>query len=211
MLRTWMLAGMLMGSVARADELPEEAAPARNVVALEVGGLLQNTVGVSAERAVSERVSLRLGLRAGLMALWTHHERPSLPEGLVVSEEWRSREASVALEPGARVFFSGRAPEGFWAGPQLGLRLGWSRSVIEDSRSPQASHELHSRSLSASLGALAGYSAVLARGLTLQAAAGLALGYWRPLGERPQAGLGSAFSTQWSLQPVTQLSLGYAF
>lgn len=208
MRKAWMLMLMLTATTAVADERMESE-PAewrRHVVALDVGGLLQRTVGASMESAVSERASLRLGLRVGLEAQWTHHEFSS------GDDRWSSRNVTLALEPGARFFLTGRAPEGIWVGPQLGLLHGWSHLSIEEFRFAPPSRTLDSRSLVASGSALAGYSAVLSGGVSLQAAAGLALSYWRPLGApAPQPGVDSPSSTQWGLEPVTQLSLGYAF
>jgi hypothetical protein len=205
----WMLAGVLMATGAQAQEAQEPVR--RNVVALDVGGLLQNTVGVAAERAVLERMTVRLGLRAGLNALWTRNPLGvASTDGAVV--HLSSRDTSLALEPGARFFLTGRALEGLWVGPQLGLKLGWVRtSWSTESGGLQAGSGAGTRSLSVSGSALAGYSAIVGKGVALQAAAGLALSHSSALGESYGLGYPNNGSSQWALQPVTQLSLGYAF
>jgi hypothetical protein len=203
-----MLVGVLMATGAMAQET--EAPARRNVVALDVGGLLQNTIGVSAERALSDRVSVRLGARAGLTARWMTNTQ-TLASGLGSLGSVSSREVSLALEPGARFFLTGRAPEGFWVGPQLGLSLGWSHVSFESNEPSGGLASSGSRSLLLSGSALAGYSAVLGKGLALQAAAGLGVSQWRPLGTTGAVMGGFGGSKQWTLEPVTQLSLGYAF
>ena len=211
MKKLWMLAGVLMATSASAQEQEtEEAGQARNVVALDVAGLLQDSIGVSAERAVAQRVSARLGLRVGLNARWTRDPWAVSYTGRRV-ESLNERDLSFALEPGARLFLTGRAPEGFWMGPQVGLKLGWTRSTFELEGSSEPADFWRSRFLVASAGALAGYSAILGKSVSLQAAAGLNLSYERPLGGNDTVGPAIHGSSQWALQPLTQLSLGYAF
>ena len=214
----WMLAVLLMATGAMAQEQAVEEPVRRNGVALDVSGLLQGNVGVAAERAVASRMSVRLGVRAGWSAQWTRNpEAFWSPEGDVTS--WDTRDTSLAFEPSARIFLTEHAPEGLWVGPQLGLRLGWSHDtlVVEREGVTMPGSYPVSRSLTASGGALVGYSAVLGKGVALQAAVGLALSHVRPLGAghvaSPSLGLRPVVvgTSQWDLRPVTQLSLGYAF
>jgi hypothetical protein len=202
---------LLMATGAMAEErTPTESAP-RNIVALDLGGLLRETFGVSAERALRDRVSVRVGLRAGLSALLRFNPVDFGSSDTPVTS-WNRGDLSLELEPGARFFLTGRAPEGFWVGPQLGLKLGWIHSRTELADPNYTTYGFNNRTLAVSGSALAGYSAVLSKGITLQAAAGLGLTHLRPLGlPYVVQEFGSGFTSQWSLQPLTQLSLGYAF
>ncbi|MBF5045204.1 hypothetical protein FGE12_22560 [Aggregicoccus sp. 17bor-14] len=218
-----MLAAVLMAGGAMAEEQAPAETPRRNVVAIDVGGLLQESVSVSAERAVHERISLRLGLRTGVSALWAHVPFETASDS---SGSWNMSHRSVilAFEPGARLFLTGRALEGLWIGPQLGVGVRWSHEGSSSDLNPDYRTGAAGTSLDLSASALGGYSVVLGRRLTLQAAVGARLGYARALsGWNESVGIDpqghtvhlrtevQGHFTQWALQPVTQLALGYAF
>ena len=192
------------GASAGAAELP-----ARNtVVWFQPQVLRARMLGVGVERAVGERVALAASVRGagGLFAWpsWSNHE-PRL-----YSRHW-----GVAGEVGLHVHATGRALEGFWVGPHLEVS---TERISGDTLSfgPLGNRrgEASLRSHSVGGGARAGYTTVLAAGLSARVGLGLtarrgvssSVNFTLP-DEQPD----ESTSVAWSIAPQLTLGLGWAF
>lgn len=188
-----------------------------SVLPLGMGGAL----GLEAERAVGERISVRLGVRAGASL--------SSQESAGRGSEFQNFQ--LAATPGVRFFLTGRAPEGLWAGPNLELSRGWMNSKYDTLSSDGSTGTLSLDSTSWGVGAelMLGYTLVLSRGLTVQAGVGFGGGWSRaspaglllPIGATVPSSSTRALQVQvpaeetyvesWSFRERVSLAVGWAF
>jgi hypothetical protein len=202
---------------------PEAQAP-RTFVGLSVLPLgMGGALGLEGERAVGERVSVRLGVRAGAS---------------LGSQEFNGRgqgssfqNFQLAATPGVRFFLTGRAPEGLWAGPNLELSRGWTKSEFDMANPDGTSGTFRTNTTSWGVGAelMLGYTLVLSQGLTVQAGVGLGGGWARsspagfgPLGAiiptsdgtgalQSQAPSEDTYVDSWNFRERVSLAVGWAF
>lgn len=221
-----MLVGLMAATAGAAEveskaEAPEVAAR-ETFLGLSVlpGGFTRPGLGVEVEHALGERVSVRLGVRAG--ASWTSSD--------YAGHVSHTREFSLGAEPGVRLYLTGRAPSGLWVGGNLELQRMWStfESPLWTANGPESTLESHARMWSVGAAGLVGYSMVLREGLTVQAGVGFgaAQGWQRTqsagvvLGVAPSGDLmqlpdptvsPEARSTSWAFHERVAFAVGWAF
>lgn len=206
---------LLSSAVAHAQELsaaPSVSQGRKTVLGVSITPDQWSVVTLEGERVVSPRVSLGLGLRTGLAGR-------DGDSGLLVNGEPVDTKSSTFLLgvlPRARFFLMGDAPEGLWVSPQLEVTRKWSTyeqtwaGIFADSRI---------RTWHLGMTGLLGYTAILGRGLAVQAGVGAEL--WResyrnmdrriqlPDGEVIHEG--ESENSTWGLDERMMLSLGWAF
>lgn len=202
-----MLVGLMAATAGAAEVESKAAAPevaARDTfLGLSVlqGGF--TGLGVEAERALGERVSVRLGVRAG--ASWTSSE--SEPQ------EGHSRSFVLGADPGVRFYLTGRAPSGLWLGGNLELQRVWTHSdaPLSTGSGQVITLESNTRMWSVGGAGLVGYSMVLREGLTVQAGVGFgaAQGWVRSRSTGGLLGVVGGQSSEMQAQPVTVTSQEY--
>ncbi|XXF76160.1 DUF3575 domain-containing protein [Myxococcaceae bacterium GXIMD 01537] len=190
-----------------------------SVLPLGTGG----AVGLEAERAVGERVSVRLGVRAGA----------SLTSQGIDGQGTDYSSFQIAATPGVRFFLTGRAPEGLWVGPNLELSRGWMNTTskwVNTISGESATQSSDSTRWGVGGELMLGYTLVLSRGLTAQAGVGFGGGWssiesegfvFPPIGATvPTSGV-RALQTQlpvetqhvesWNFRERVSLAVGWAF
>jgi hypothetical protein len=221
-----MMVGVLLLSASHAlaeDEVveAEERPAARTVLTTDVLGMLRGTLQLEGEHAVTNWLSVRLGVgfsfhvtRSDALAFGViaPFQSPLFTES--VSQGW-----GVNAEPGLRFFLSGTAPEGLWVGPHLGLSM--FRTGFENLSGEQQVSVSDGRTVTLYGDLLVGYTLLLPKGFTLQAAVGVRTGQststtWTRALTLPDGELvplpGTPFrSTQWNTQPATRLAFGWTF
>ncbi len=214
---TSMVAGPALG--AQSHEAKGQPRPPSTVLSVDAASLLRSTLQLEGERVLTEKISVQLGVGLSLSATRVDREVPiASAEGFVTRRvEQGNTTGTVSLEPGARYFLLGRAPEGLWAGVQLGVGVGLG---LFDSRSNGVAEPARTTSLLTLGGdALVGYSLLLTRGFMLQAAVGLGTAYTTyeesstlSVGQDGQTSHGPPSRThRWDFRPTTRLALGWAF
>jgi hypothetical protein len=206
------------GASKQAAQAPE-AGTRRTFVGLSVlprSSLESGALALEAERAVGERVSVRVGLRVG--ASWRGQE---FDDGTDAG----ARDFSVGVEPGFRYFLTGSAPRGLWVGPSLELRRMWGSAKVFGLAEDGFDLELGRRSWSLGAAALVGYSMVLTEGLTVQAGLGfgatrswerndrygVVLGVQSTQAAQQPPRIEEARSTSWSVGERISLAVGWSF
>lgn len=186
----------------------EESAEVRHTVVLAQPLVWVGQVGASVEHAVGTHVALSGGVQVG--ALINGNQTSDTAQGGFPGQNW-----SLGVDPGVHFYLAGRAPEGFWVGPHLEASVEYQSSVslawqMDGSFQPV---ESGSRRVQYGGSARAGYTAILAPGLSVQVGVGLAV-----LGVRNTRflSLGSPaplFPDQrsWGLTPRMTVGLGWAF
>lgn len=216
MTRMWAVVLVLVAGQAFAAE---EAVS--NVLSVDVLGLARRELQLEGERVLSERIGVRLGVSFSLFDVLTIREGVVLggDGSEIARSETDNRGFGVAVEPGLRVYLMGRAPEGLWVGPQLGV--GMSRTMIESKlEGTQQSAIRDSRLVMLSGAALVGYSVILPKGITLQVSAGVETSHhfvtdWPeltpPAGQQPGPNVPPGRYYRGETRPLTRLALGWAF
>ncbi len=220
-----MIAGVLLlaaGSAFAEDEAmeTEERPAARTLLSLDMLGMLQGTLQLEGEHAVTNWLSVRLG--AGFSFYVNRSDALALggiaPSQLFQVTESRSQGWGVNAEPGLRVFLSGTAPEGLWVGPHLGIRM--ARMGFENLNGEQPLSASDNRTVTLYGDLLVGYTLMLGKGFQLQAAVGVRTGQshytaWSQAlnadGELVPVPGGPFRTAQWYTQPATRLAFGWAF
>ncbi|MFP2909727.1 hypothetical protein ACLESD_32710 [Pyxidicoccus sp. 3LFB2] len=168
---------------------------------------------VEGERVMGPRLSVGLGLRMGL----SHGETQiDVPEDSGFTGRSGQSGFLLGVEPMARVFLTGTAPEGLWVSPRLGFTHFRSESQSEMVPSGNA---FERRSWTVSGAALLGYSAIVGRGLAVQFGAGLEARSARSTTKSrlPVLGTGGEIvesessDRAWSVGERLDLSVGWAF
>ncbi len=200
----------------------EERPAARTLLALDMASLLRGTLQLEGEHAVTDWLSVRLG--AGFSFYVTHSDAFAFGGGGIgplqvtqitqaVSQGW-----GVNAEPGLHFFLSGTAPEGLWVGPHLGL--GMTRTNFESLAGEQQVSVSDGRNVTLYGDVLVGYTRVLVKGVTLQAAVGVrgsrnSSTTWNRVrnadGELVLVSDSPYRANQWHAQPAGRLSLGWSF
>jgi hypothetical protein len=170
-IHTLLMTGLLSmsASAATTDASPPSEPEARQtILGISVLRLLGNgLLEVSGERVVSPRLSVGLGLRAGI----SHSEyRSEVVGNPGINGASDQREYLLGAEPMARIFLTGTAPEGLWVSPRLGVSHQWLKSGGEGELAFGPSDF---RSWNVGGAALLGYSTIVGRGLAIQFGVGL--------------------------------------
>lgn len=210
---------LLSSAVAHAQELsasPSVSPARKTVLGVSITPDELGVVTLEGERVVSPRVSVGLGLRTGFREQkgWSGYVLPGLQ-----SDESRTSHFILGVGPRARFFLVGDAPEGLWLSPGLEVTRGWRRYVYEGQASINDSEE---RTWSFGATAMLGYTAILGRGLAVQAGVGAearhdSSRYSNSAVARPgyegQVPVGelSGKGHSWVLDERLALSLGWAF
>lgn len=213
-IHTLLMTVVLSTSVtAAADELAAPPPEARkNILSVSVMPLFQNgLLEVSGERVVAPRVSVGLGLRAGVLHSDSRSELVGIPN---TAQEAEQSSYLLRVEPMARIFLTGTAPEGLWMSPRLSLSRSWSKS---GSGGLMTSYD--TRAWDVGGAALLGYSAVVGKGLAVQFGGGLEALYSdnRTTMRGPSLGSDAGIITtefknrSWSLRERVEVSVGWAF
>ncbi|MCE9668849.1 hypothetical protein LY474_13575 [Myxococcus stipitatus] len=205
-------------ATAHADELAAESpeAPVRDtVLGLSFAPDDLGAVTLEGERVVGPRMSVGVGVRVGLTR--GVGSTKSFGTGLSPDEGDNDYHSYVlGVGPRVRFFLSGTAPEGVWLSPGLEVSYLW-RSIDNGPDSLRLERREHQWGASGVL--LIGYTAILGKGLVLQAGVGGEVRHdWfeyeshtRTLGvENPQSVLGSRIR-QWTVSERLALTVGWAF
>jgi hypothetical protein len=164
-MRHLMLCGVLLAAAASASESeqPPEPEARRTFLGLEAMALGRGNLSIEGERAVSPKLSVRLGVRLGA----------GLFEERTAEQPLDTSSFSLGAAPGLRYYLTGTALDGLWVGSNLELlRVGYTTHFGEASQVTT-----RNRSWSVGMTALVGYSMVVSRGLTVQAGVGLGGSY----------------------------------
>lgn len=215
-IQTLLMTVLLSTSVtAAADELASPPPEARkNILGISVLPLLlNNSLEVRGERVVAPRASVGLGVRASLFHTDASSEIVGI-EGSSSESDQSARELRV--EPMARLFLTGTAPEGLWVSPRLGLSRFWGKSS-GGGGGPRSTYD--SRTWSVGGAALLGYSTVVGKGLAVQFGGGFDATYADNTTKMsgPSLGADSEIITtesknrSWSFGERLELSVGWAF
>ncbi|HYO56985.1 MAG TPA: DUF3575 domain-containing protein [Archangium sp.] len=219
--RTLVLISMVASPAlgAQSHEAKEQPRPLSTVLSVDAVSLVRSTLQVEGERVLTDRISVQLGVSLSLSATWLSREVPiASADGFVTRRvEQGNTTGTVSLKPGARYFLLGRAPEGLWAGLQLGVGVG--RSLFDSQSNGVAEPARITSLLTLGGDALVGYSLLLTRGFMLQAAAGLGAAYTTyeesstiSVGQDNQPSYGPPSRThRWDFRPTIRLALGWAF
>ncbi|MFY2556306.1 hypothetical protein ACN469_01575 [Corallococcus terminator] len=210
---------LLSSAVAHAQELSASpsVSTARNTV-LGVA-ITPNELGVvtlEGERVVSPRVSVGLGLRTGFTQAknWSTAMAPGEPES-----EGGSSGFILGVGPRARFFLVGDAPEGLWVSPGLEVTRSWRRYEGDGQMSVTESEH---RTWSFGATAMLGYTAILGRGLAVQAGVGAEVRHdssRASINITPKPGYEDSYfggeqsikGRSWLVNERLALSLGWAF
>ncbi|GEN07760.1 hypothetical protein SAMN05443572_101215 [Myxococcus fulvus] len=210
----WLCLVLLSSAVAHADSsstVSTEAVPRETVVGLAVNPMDWGSVMLEGERVVGPHVSVGLGLLVGVHVSNGSRDLETTEQRL----ETRDALFQLGAVPRVRFFLSGAAPEGLWVSPQLEVIHQWRRYeqfVVEDQ-----GNESSIRSLQLGGAALVGYTAILGRGLAVQAGVGAGVRHSSDQYEDRQQVLpdGERNSTRkgrsWTFDERLQVSLGWAF
>jgi hypothetical protein len=213
--------GATAAGAADVEASASEAVERKTFVGLSVlsGFSSRAGLGVEAERALSERVSVRLGVRVGTN-LFSQDNQDNVS---------RTRDFALGASPGVRFYLTGRAPSGLWVGPSLELNHSRSTFAFPSVTVEGATFDVESRQRQWSVGAagLVGYSMVLREGLTVQAGVGLGVTRgWQhnastgvlvgleggKRAQQLQAPVASATrSTSWAFGERVSFAVGWAF
>lgn len=200
-------------------ETEERPAP-RTVLALDMLGMVRGALQLEGEHAVTSWLSVRLGLGVSFYV----NESDAFAVGFLgplqnpVTTGSVSRGWGIHAEPGLRFFLSGTAPEGLWVGPHLGLST--TRAAFENLAGEQQVSVSDGRTVTLHGDLLVGYTLMLAKGFTLQAAVGVRMAqststtWTRSRDANGELVLipGSPFRySQWLTQPATRLAFGWSF
>ncbi|QRN97999.1 DUF3575 domain-containing protein [Archangium violaceum] len=196
-----------MPSESRAEQAEQER---RTVVLAQPLNALSGQLGASVEHALSKHVALTARLQLSATV-----DRDAF------NSTWNitTRRFGVGLEPGVHFYLSGRAPEGFWVGPHLEASV-YQHNSVDDVVTPEGPRTVRSRMRTLSYGgsAWAGYTAILAPGLTAQVGVGLAALFNAEdilsdstLTGHSTSGLGGFPPNGWWLGPRMSVGLGWAF
>jgi hypothetical protein len=198
--------GGVLGLLSLSAEAAES--PARHTVLMVQPQVLESgLLGLGVERSLGAWVALSGAVRgvAGLDGWSLSPEEPTL-----YIRRW-----GVAADVGAHVYLAGRAPEGFWVGPHVeGALEHYTSDTLEFSPSEVRRGQGGWRSHSLGGGARAGYTTVLASGLSAQVGLGLAAlrETSRTFNPAPEGGdLQEVASVRWSVFPRMTVGLGWAF
>jgi hypothetical protein len=203
-MRSVMMCGVLLATAASAadPEVAEALETRKSLVGVAPIALAQGYLSVEGERALSPRLSARLGVR-----LASGRFRRAVNEG----DLWDSEYFTGGVEPGLRYYLTGTVLDGLWVGSHLELSRHWINNENEGTLENQ------DRQWNAGVAALVGYSMVVTRGLTVQAGLGLGASYTSgqatmldltmPDDLRHQK-FGSSY---WGVSHRATLSVGWAF
>ncbi|WP_164001149.1 hypothetical protein [Pyxidicoccus caerfyrddinensis] len=205
----------MSASAATTDASPPSEPEARQtILGISVLRLLGNgLLEVSGERVVGPRLSVGLGLRAGL----SHSEyRSEVVGNPGINGASDQRGYLLGAEPLARIFLTGTAPEGLWVSPRLGVSHQWHKSGGEGTLAFGPSDF---RSWNVGGAALLGYSTIVGRGLAIQFGAGLDARYASDILKSSASGPNSdgvvlhqdTRTHSWSVGERVDLSVGWAF
>lgn len=173
------------------------------------------TVGLTAERVVSPRLVVGLGLRGGVQRTAGRIENA---DGYSTGSELKNSAYMLGVGPQARLFLTGTAPEGLWLSPRLEATRWWTDWYTQG----QVGWVSDSEDRRWSLGGVAmlGYSAIVGRGLSVQVGVGAEARHERGQSVSlytPQEGsdlIPSEVRTDnraWHLRERFEASLGWAF
>jgi hypothetical protein len=218
-IHTLLMTVLLSASASAAEtEAPPPAPESRRTIL----GILFNpsqlgVLALQGERVVSPRVSVGLGVRAGILRAGGE-TRYSTPSGTDMESERSSY--LVGVGPQARFFLTGTAPQGLWLSPQLDVTRSWGRFYSRGSPLAEWESETKTRGWSIGGTALLGYSTVVGKGLAVQIGAGVETRYERTRNadqHNPPSDSGLFWSDSmrrsrsWYVSERVALSLGWAF
>ncbi|MCP3136585.1 hypothetical protein [Pyxidicoccus xibeiensis] len=211
-----LTAALLFTSASAAEEYgPPPVEPPRahrTLLGMSITALQYGELSLEGERVVSPRVSVALGLRAGLSSLSV---RASSEFAGGDNDQLRTM---LGVAPAARFFLTGSAPEGLWLSPRLEATREW----VDYKASEEGAWNFESTESAWSFGgaALVGYTTIVGRGLAIQGGVGLAAVHERnrrtllTLPSRGTEGASSEVETRnrsWSVGPRMDVSVGWAF
>ncbi|WP_257451935.1 DUF3575 domain-containing protein [Archangium lipolyticum] len=214
-MRTWIrwgavAVGVGVGLVPSGGRAEQHAQERRTVALAQPLYALSGQFGATVEHALSKHVTLAATLQLNALV-----DRSTFGSALNTT----TRRFGVGLEPGVHFYLSGQAPEGFWVGPHLEASV-LQRNDVHESVSPEGAQTVRtgSRTLSYGGSAWAGYTAILAPGLSAQVGVGL-VALVRDTDSSPEGMLGSTLGglsgsisqNGWWVGPRMSVGLGWAF
>lgn len=186
---------LLAAGVAEADALAPEVDARKTFLGLSiVPGVprVLGSLGLEVERALGERVSVRLGVSASTN--WGASKYGT--------SELSSQSFELVADPGIRFYLTGRALSGLWVGPSIELQRAWGSSESMPLFPDWPPGEVSSRRWSVGASALVGYSMVLREGLTVQAGVGFGVSRGWSRDTIAGGGLGGVLVSGAQLQPL---------
>ncbi|WP_224362819.1 DUF3575 domain-containing protein [Hyalangium versicolor] len=208
-MRSGMMCGVVLAVVASAasaaeQEQAQESEAPRTFVGLAPVSLGQGLLGLDGEQVLGPRLSARLGVRLGAGLGATRGDIAGID----------SRYFQVGFEPGLRYYLTGTALDGVWLGSNLELSHLW---LEHEPSQGNAGSTTHNRDWNLGVAALAGYSMVVSRGLTVQAGLGFGASYGSGRmtvrdDSNPNNVLEARFDTEvWTIDERATLVVGWAF
>jgi hypothetical protein len=201
-----MLCGVLLATIASAEEQePSSRSEARRTfVGLVPMPLRESVVGIDGEQVLGPKLSAQLGVRLGMAVGKTSGDNPGFD----------SSRFQLGFQPGLRYYLTGTALDGLWVGSHLEL----SGQQLENASSlPDGRVTNRDRTWRLGVAALAGYSMVVARGLTIQAGVGVGAEHaWGGLTMVSSSLSGETQEIQfdvrqWGISERVTLAVGWAF
>jgi hypothetical protein len=219
---TLLMTVLLSTSASAADAVATPGAPEgrRTVLGILINPNQLGVLALQGERVVGPRVSVGLGVRAGLLRAG---DRSEAANDDIPSFNSETENASYLVGAGARArfFLTGTAPEGLWLSPQLDLARRWGHSDIRSLPVAGWESQMTLRAWSVGGTALVGYSTVVGKGLAVQVGAGVETRYERgrtSSSSRQVSETGELSSSEfsgrvrsWSVNERVELSLGWVF
>ncbi|MGZ3460038.1 MAG: hypothetical protein ACXU86_16220, partial [Archangium sp.] len=186
----------------------EEPTEVRHTVVLAQPLVWVGQVGASVEHAVGTHVALSGGVQVG--ALLNDNRTTTDGRGGFSGQNW-----SLGVDPGVHFYLAGRAPEGLWVGPHLEASVEHQSFASEAAQLDGSFQTFQTGSRRVQYGgsARAGYTAILAPGLSVQVGVGLAVlgvSYRNFTSNAPVQAL-TPDQHGWRLNPRMTVGLGWAF
>ncbi|MBN1207296.1 MAG: DUF3575 domain-containing protein [Myxococcaceae bacterium] len=199
---------MVAPGTGRADEPKEER---RTLVLAQPVYGSTGSVAASVEHAVGTHLALQGTVQASVYLDDSQYAE--------FETEFSTNRWSVGVDPGVHFYVAGRAPEGFWVGPHVELSV-LHHTTVTDVSAPEGGFvplESGWRTLQYGGSVRAGYTAILAPGLSVQVGLGLAVLGGRNTHFRARTLSGGLQSgalpdqRTLSLSPRMTLGVGWAF
>ncbi len=213
-----LLMTVLLSAAASAAEpgpVPAGTEAPRTILGVAFTPAQWGALTLEGERVVGPRLTVGLGLRAGIARSGGRREYEEQPGPNVEGDQ---AVYLLGAGPQARFFLTGTAPEGLWLSPRLEVARAWASYENRNDGGWDASTEHRQWSLGGT--ALLGYSTIVGRGLAIQAGVGVEARYesnrYTDHHLPPTDSGFVAFESRsrirsWSVNERLALSLGWAF
>ncbi len=212
-MRSGVICGVLLATVASAAGKQPEPSPEGEVRQTFVGlvpiSLSQGLLAIDGEQVLNPKLSVRLGVRFG--GSFSKRGKDDLTGD--------SSNLLMGVEPGIRYYLMGSALDGLWWEPHVegAYQRQTTKSRLIENGIMIGMVTNRVQGWTAGVATLLGYSAVVARGLTIQGGVGFGVNYtFSQMGVEPPAGsvgvqTGLPDNHTWTLSPRATLAVGWSF